>query len=122
MCKYAGENVVYLIQLFMLNSVFLAVSDYVLEEEAREYVNSVHIEDDPVDKFSVPEPQQQHQEVETEIVVEETPAEELSAPVQAVVNAVQENPSVIAEEPAEEPKKKTWASIVCTETSMSKLT
>lgn len=88
------------------------VSDYVLEEEAREYVNSVHIEDDPVDKFSVPEPQQQHQEVETEIVVEETPVEEISAPVQAVVNAVQENPSMTAEEPAEEPPKKTWASIL----------
>ena len=35
---------------FDLTHLVLAVSDYELEEEAREYVNSVHIEDDPVDK------------------------------------------------------------------------
>ena len=91
-----------------------AVSDYVLEEEAREYVNSVHIEDDPVDKYSIPE-QQQQQDVETEIVVEESPAEEItSASLQNVPNAVQENPSVAVEEPVGEPIKKTYASIVCT--------
>ncbi|EXB46009.1 Putative G3BP-like protein [Morus notabilis] len=89
------------------------VSDYVLEEDASEYVSNVHIEDDPVDKYSIPEPQQQqHQDVETEVVVEESPVEETSASVQNVVTAVQENPSVTVEEPVEEPVKKTWASIL----------
>ncbi|KAG2405937.1 uncharacterized protein HKW66_Vig0051920 [Vigna angularis] len=57
-------------------------SDYGLEEEAREYVNSVHIDDDPVDKYSLPEHQQQlHEDLETEIVVEETSAQEASPPI-----------------------------------------
>ena len=82
----------------------MAVSDY-LEEEAREYVTSVHIDDDPVDKYSLPE----QQDPETEVVVEESPIEEPSAPLQNVVNAVQETTSVAVEE---EPQKKTYASIV----------
>ncbi|KAL5562005.1 hypothetical protein UlMin_031752 [Ulmus minor] len=80
------------------------VSDY-LEEEAREYVTSVHIDDDPVDKYSLPE----QQDPETEVVVEESPIEEPSAPLQNVVNAVQETTSVAVEE---EPQKKTYASIL----------
>ncbi|KAJ6874301.1 G3BP-like protein isoform X2 [Populus alba x Populus x berolinensis] len=82
------------------------VSDYVLEEEARECVNSVLIDDDPVDKYSLPE--QQHQEdLETEIIVEET-----AASFQAAVNALQDFPTAAPEEPLEKPPKKTYASMV----------
>ncbi|XP_075648768.1 nuclear transport factor 2 isoform X1 [Castanea sativa] len=96
------------------------VSDYVLEEEARDYVDSIHIEEDPVDKYSLPEqqhqyslPEQQLQEDhETEIVVDETPAEETSASLQSVVNTVHEAPAVAVEEPVGEPLKKTYASIL----------
>ncbi|CAK7333901.1 unnamed protein product [Dovyalis caffra] len=87
------------------------VSDYVLEEEAREYVNSVHIDDDPVDKYSLPE-QQQQQDFETEIVVEETPVEETTASFQGAVNVVHDFPTAAPEEPMEEPPKKTYASIL----------
>ncbi|XP_020425875.1 putative G3BP-like protein isoform X1 [Prunus persica] len=87
------------------------VSDYVFEEEAREYMNSVDIEDDPVDKYSLPE-QQVQQDYETEVVVEETPAEETYASFQSVVNTVQETPAVSVEEPVGEPEKKTYASIL----------
>ena len=75
-------------------------------------MNSVHIEDDPVDQYDFTE-QLEEQDVEAEIVVEETPAEEASASLQNVVNIVQESPSVPVEEPVGEPEKKTWASIVC---------
>jgi len=89
----------------------LAVSDYDLEEETRECVNSVRIDDDPIDKYSLPE--QQHQEdLETEIVVEETPVDETAASFQAAVNAVQDFPTAAPDEPLEEPPKKTYASIV----------
>lgn len=77
-------------------------------------MNSVHIEDDPIDKYSVPEQQQQH-EFETEVVVEETlPAEETSVSFQGAVNNVHETSSVVVDEPVGEPPKKTYASIVCT--------
>lgn len=87
-----------------------------MEEEAQEYVNSVHIEDDPVDKYSLPEQQQQHiqDDVETEIVVDETPIEEVSPSVQNVGQATRESPAGYVEETLEEPPKKTYASIVCT--------
>ncbi|XP_062079676.1 nuclear transport factor 2 [Humulus lupulus] len=91
------------------------VSDYDLEEEARDYVNSVHIEDDPVDIYSVPEQQQQQQQqqdVETEVVVEESLVEETSASFENVPNAVQEIPSEAVEEPVGESVKKTYASIL----------
>ncbi|KAL2344914.1 hypothetical protein Fmac_006199 [Flemingia macrophylla] len=88
-------------------------SDYGLEEEAREYVNSVHIDDDPVDKYSLPEHQQQLQEdLETEIVVEESPAQEASPPIHSVVHTAQEPPVALVEESLEEPPKKTYASIL----------
>jgi hypothetical protein len=89
----------------------LAVSDYVLEEEAREYVNSVRIDDDPVDKYSLPE-QQEQQDFETEIVVDETPVVETPASFQSAVNLGQDFPTAAPEEPLEEPQKKTYASIV----------
>ncbi|XP_022634876.1 putative G3BP-like protein isoform X2 [Vigna radiata var. radiata] len=93
-------------------------SDYGLEEEAREYVNSVHIDDDPVDKYSLPEHQQQlHEDLETEIVVEETSAQEASPPIHNVVHTVQETPAALVEESFEEPPKKTYASIMMEENS-----
>lgn len=93
--------------------ICLVVSDYVLEENAREYVDSVHIEDDPVDKYSLPE-QQQQEEFESEVVVEEAPVEDLVASHQNVVNSVQEPISAVNDEPIGEPEKKTYASIVST--------
>ncbi|XP_021893753.1 putative G3BP-like protein [Carica papaya] len=86
------------------------VSDYVLEEEARDYVNSVHIEDDPVDKYSLSESPQQ-EDLKAEIVVEETPAEEASASHQTTVT-VQEPPVAAVEEPVAELTKRTYASIL----------
>ncbi|MCX2956205.1 MAG: hypothetical protein N6V41_01595, partial [Candidatus Portiera aleyrodidarum] len=69
-----------------------------MEEEAREYIHSLHIEDDAVDKYSLPEQQQQQQqqqqqeqEPDTEFLVEEIPpAEEASASLQSEVNNVHE--------------------------------
>lgn len=88
-------------------------TDYVLEEDARDYVNSIHVEDDPVDKYSLPE-QQQYQEPEAETVVEETPPEETFSSIQSAANVVQDHVSAAFEEPVVEPPvKKTWASIVC---------
>ncbi|XVF81061.1 hypothetical protein PTKIN_Ptkin15bG0126200 [Pterospermum kingtungense] len=87
------------------------VSDYVLEEEAREYVNSVHIDDDPVDKYSLPE-QSQEEDTEVDVVVEEAPTEETSALPHSVVNAAQETPAMPLEEPVGEPPRRTYASIL----------
>lgn len=100
----------------VLNIYFLAASDYDLEEEAREYVNSIHIEDDPVDKYSLTEQHQQHlqEDLETEIVVEETPIEEASPSIQSVPQTLHEPPAIHVEEPLEEPPKRTYASIVRT--------
>ncbi|OMP03218.1 hypothetical protein COLO4_10570 [Corchorus olitorius] len=91
--------------------VMVSVSDYILEEEARDYVNSVSIEDDPVDKYSLPE-QPQQEDVEAEVVVEEAPAEETHVSHDSVVNSVPELPAVPMEEPVGEPPKKTYASIL----------
>ena len=90
------------------------MSDYVLEEEARDYVNSIHIEDDPVDKYSLPE-QQLQEDYETDILVDETPVEEMSASLQSVVNTVHNaSPVAAVEEPVGEQPKQTYASIVRT--------
>ncbi|TYG61869.1 hypothetical protein ES288_D07G183300v1 [Gossypium darwinii] len=86
-------------------------SDYVLEEEAREYVNSVHIDDDPIDKYSLPE-QPQEEDFEDEVVVEEAPADETLASHHNVVGIVQEIPAMPLEEPVGELPRKTYASIV----------
>ena len=91
----------------------MAVPDYVLEENAREYVDSIHIEDDPIDKYSLPE-QQQQEEFESEVVVVEAPLEDLvAASHQNVDNSVQEPHSAVVDEPVGEPEKRTYASIVC---------
>ncbi|KAG8489040.1 hypothetical protein CXB51_017108 [Gossypium anomalum] len=86
-------------------------SDYVLEEEAREYVNSVNMDDDPVDKYSLPE-QPQEEDFEDEVVVEEAPADETLASHHNVVGIVQEIPAMPLEEPVGEPPRKTYASIL----------
>lgn len=112
MCYSDGSNF-YLFFYFLVwpNMLNLTDSDYVLEEEAREYVNSVHIDDDPVDKYSLPE-QPQEEDFEVEVVVEEAPAEESLASHHNVVGTVQETPAMPLEEPVREPPRKTYASIV----------
>ncbi|CAN0897670.1 Nuclear transport factor 2 [Linum grandiflorum] len=92
--------------------LLLPVSDYGFEEEARDYVNSVHIDDTPVDKYSLPEHQHQ-QEFESDIAVQETFTEEVPS-FEGAVDVVHEPLTSAVEEPIEEPSKKTWASIVCT--------
>ncbi|XP_010556866.1 PREDICTED: putative G3BP-like protein [Tarenaya hassleriana] len=87
------------------------VPDYVLEQEATDCVNSVHIEDGPIDKYSLPE--EPHQEdIENEVVVGETPVEEVSASHQVVVETVHEPLAAPAEEPIGEKSKMTYASIL----------
>ncbi|XP_039036947.1 nuclear transport factor 2-like [Hibiscus syriacus] len=89
-----------------------AFSDYILEEEAREYVNSVHIDDDPVDKYSPPE-QPQEEDFEAEVVVEEALAEETPSNHHiAAVITVQETPAMPSEEPVGEAPRRTYASIL----------
>ncbi|KAK6239014.1 hypothetical protein QUC31_004483 [Theobroma cacao] len=95
---------------FLLQAVAF-FSDYVLEEDAREYVNSVHIEDDPIDKYSLPE-QPPDEVVEAEVVVEEAPAEEALASHHSGVNTVQEPPAMPLEEPVAEPARRTYAAIL----------
>ncbi|XP_022727505.1 ras GTPase-activating protein-binding protein 2-like isoform X2 [Durio zibethinus] len=87
------------------------VSDYVLEEEAREYVNSVHIEDGPVDRYILTE-QPEEEDAEAEVVAEEAPAEETLALHHSVMNTVQEPPAMPLEEPVGDPPKRTYASIL----------
>ncbi|KAA3474909.1 ras GTPase-activating protein-binding protein 1-like [Gossypium australe] len=88
------------------------VSDYALEEEFSEYVNSVHIEDNPVDNYSIPE-QPEQEAVEDEDPVEEAPTEEETlVSHHSVVNTVQEPPSIPLEEPVGEPPRRTYASIL----------
>ncbi|KAM7257056.1 hypothetical protein ACFE04_012797 [Oxalis oulophora] len=88
-------------------------TDYALEEEAREYVSSVHIEDDPVDKYSLPEQQQQdYEDYEADVVEEEFPEEEHPTSYESTFEAVQEPPPPVVEEPVVEPEKKTYASIL----------
>ncbi|KAK9756842.1 hypothetical protein RND81_01G124600 [Saponaria officinalis] len=78
------------------------VPNYELEEETREYVNSLHIEDDsPIDKYSLPD-EQQHEEFEPETVVKEAPVEDPSLH-ESVVNHVEDPVPVPAHVPAPEP-------------------
>ncbi|KAF8392133.1 hypothetical protein HHK36_022475 [Tetracentron sinense] len=104
------------------NSLPEPVSDYMHREEiqAREFVASVHIEEnDPVDKYSLPE-QQQQQVSEAENIVEEIPAEESTASFQSAMSSERDPLPAPVEEPVEEPvgepvgepPKKTYASIV----------
>ncbi|GAB4830097.1 hypothetical protein Ancab_019739 [Ancistrocladus abbreviatus] len=88
-------------------------SNFSLEEETREYVNSIHIEEDnPVDKYSIPD-EQQHQEPEAETVVEEAHVEE-SLPLETATDNVQDTTPAPINETAGEPSKLTYASILRT--------
>lgn len=90
------------------------VPDYVLEQEARDYVNAVQIKDDLVDKYSLQEDQHQHQQedYEDEVAIEETPGDEVA------VDVVREVRAVPAEEPVGEKSKMSYASIVSTNSLM----
>lgn len=111
--QFDVENI-YLITSFNF-AKFLDVSDYGLEEEARDYVQSIHIEDDPVGEYNIQE-YQQHQEYEDDAEEEEIPVDEMPVSYQGAVSAVQDSPAAAPEEPAEEtPKtKKSYAAIVRT--------
>lgn len=78
------------------------------EEETMEYVNSVHIEEgSPVDKYSLPNEQQE--EPETETVVEEAPVEKPPQPESHVDTDTTAGP---ASEPVGGPSRLTYASIL----------
>ncbi|KAL9228256.1 hypothetical protein vseg_003857 [Gypsophila vaccaria] len=65
------------------------VSYYELEDETREYVNSLHIEDDsPIDKYSLPDEHQQ-EELQSETVIKEAPVEQ-SPSLDSAVNHVED--------------------------------
>ncbi|CAH8323166.1 unnamed protein product [Eruca vesicaria subsp. sativa] len=82
--------------------------DYVVEQEASDYVNAVQINDDLVDKYSLQEDQHQpqHEEYEDEVAVEEAPREEV------VVDVVHEPRAAPPEEPVAEKSKMSYASIL----------
>ncbi|CAN8267666.1 unnamed protein product [Cochlearia groenlandica] len=84
------------------------VPDYVLEQEARDYVNAVQIKDDLVDKYSLQDDhhQPQHEDYEDEVAVEETPRDEV------VVDVVHEARAAPPEEPVGEKSKMSYASIL----------
>lgn len=104
------------------------VSDYALEEEAGEYVNSVHVEGvEPVQEYSYdehlrqdsdpelepelePEPEQESKP-EANRLEEETAFEETSHVLQNSLTAVHE-PQISVEEPIGKPEKFTYASIL----------
>ncbi|KAL3715465.1 hypothetical protein ACJRO7_007234 [Eucalyptus globulus] len=85
------------------------VHNYVLEEEPREYVNSVNIEDNLDDEYNLQE-QQHYDEAEAEAVLENAYAEDNSISIHTL-DAVPVTPDVL-DEPAEEPQRKTYASIL----------
>nr|XP_010920289.1 putative G3BP-like protein [Elaeis guineensis] len=89
------------------------VSNYILGEEihAREFpAPDPAEEDDTVDKYSIPEPQQQALECDEEI--DKTPAEEPTASYPDAMNNMRDPSPAPAEEPVGEPPKKTYASIL----------
>ncbi|KAF8091300.1 hypothetical protein N665_0448s0016 [Sinapis alba] len=80
------------------------VPEYVLEQEARDYVNAVQIKDDHVDKYSLQEEQPHHEDdYEDEVEVEETPRKEV---------VVHEPRAAPPEEPLGEKSKMSYASIL----------
>ncbi|KAK4742816.1 hypothetical protein SAY87_000817 [Trapa incisa] len=105
------------------------VSNFELEEEAKEYINSVNIEDNSVDEYgdenpheeythdntvdeyTIPE-QNQNDEFQPEHLLENVYLEDRSAHVHAL-STMPVTQDVAAEEPAEETRKKTYASILC---------
>ncbi|KAF8388288.1 hypothetical protein HHK36_026954 [Tetracentron sinense] len=90
------------------------VSDYKPggEIQARDFVASAHVEEnDLVDKYSLPE-QQQQQVSEAENIVKEIPAEESTASLQSAMSTMRDPPPAPVEEPVGEPPKQTYASIL----------
>lgn len=87
-------------------------SDYPLEEEAREYVEAVHIESDNHEEAYKFQEQQHEPEVEYEAEEEETHVEEPAELHPLVTEAAQESRLPVVEEPAPEPQKFTYASIL----------
>ncbi|KAL9258401.1 Nuclear transport factor 2-like protein [Drosera capensis] len=87
-----------------------SVSNFPSEEETREYNSIPQEEDNPVDKYSIPD-EQLHQEPEEESYVEETLVEESPELTSATV-PVQEMPIAPLSEPAGEPARLTYASIL----------
>ncbi|KAH9603766.1 hypothetical protein KSS87_018792 [Heliosperma pusillum] len=84
------------------NSHLEQTANYELEEETREYVNSLHIEDDnTIDKYSLPD-EQQDGELLSEMVVKESYMYEFS-PLETADNHEEEPIHAPAPAPAEEP-------------------
>ncbi|KAG9143553.1 hypothetical protein Leryth_015972 [Lithospermum erythrorhizon] len=87
-------------------------SDYPLEEEAREYVESVHIEAaHPVEEYKFEE-HQHEPEAEYEAEQEETQVEEPADFHPIVTEAAHEPRLAAIEEPSSEPQKFSYASIL----------
>ncbi|KAI4378581.1 hypothetical protein MLD38_016041 [Melastoma candidum] len=86
------------------------VPHYHLEEDTREYVNPVVVEDNEDDEYSLPE-QQQYEEVEQETVLENFYPEK-SATSLHPLDTVQVASDNSADDLSEEPHKKTYASIL----------
>ncbi|KAJ0252587.1 RNA recognition motif domain-containing protein [Hirschfeldia incana] len=83
------------------------VPEYVLEQEARDYVDAIQIKDDLVDKYSLQEEDQHHEDYEDDVEVEETPREEV------VVDVVHEPRAAPPQEPpVVERSKMSYASIL----------
>ncbi|KZV27514.1 hypothetical protein F511_04565 [Dorcoceras hygrometricum] len=93
------------------------VSDYALEDEAQDYVESVNIEGDLPDQeynyqeYYHEEPEPDH-EPENDAVEVGNPVEENSESPQITVTAVPEGQLSVEEEPIIEPEKLTYASIL----------
>ncbi|KAF8007217.1 hypothetical protein BT93_K1270 [Corymbia citriodora subsp. variegata] len=86
------------------------VHNYALEEEPREYVNSVNIEDNLDDEYNLQE-QQHYDDAEAEAILENAYAEDNSTSLHTL-DAVPVAPDVALDEPVEEPQRKTYASIL----------
>ncbi|XP_008785151.2 nuclear transport factor 2-like isoform X1 [Phoenix dactylifera] len=89
------------------------VSNYMMGEEiqATEFDTAVHEEEnDIVEKYSIPEPQQQV--LESDERIDETSAEEPTVSYPNVMTTMREPPPAPAEEPVGEPPKQTYASIL----------
>uniref|UniRef100_A0A7N0T867 G3BP-like protein n=1 Tax=Kalanchoe fedtschenkoi TaxID=63787 RepID=A0A7N0T867_KALFE len=86
------------------------VTDYVGEEEATQYVESLNINDDPLGQYYVQD--QQWNDPEPVHEVYEAPVAESAATHHQAANSMQDHTVASVEEPAEEPQKKTYASIL----------
>lgn len=82
------------------------------EIQAREYNAAIHAEEnETVEKYIIPEPQQQV--LEPDERMDETSTEEPTVSYPNVMTTMRDPPPAPAEEPVGEPPKQTYASIVC---------